>query len=132
MTKPIYLKSCPNGNGSLIPFEVSRYFPDFVTRRIFWCYGFTPSEVRGEHAHIQTNQILICLNGHIHVELFDGTDLHKYMMTKNSVLFVPKMVWDSEMYVTGSEILLCLADTPYERSDYIEDKEEFIKLIKGN
>lgn len=128
--KPIYLKNHPNGNGTLIPFEVAQNFPDFIPKRVFWCYGFRPGEIRGEHAHRQTNQILVCLQGNIHVELFDGQKTSKYMLTKNSALFVPKMIWDSEYYATGSEILFCLCDTPYDRSDYIEDKEEYIKLAK--
>jgi len=127
--KPIFLKKFPNGNGSLIPFEVSQHFPDFVTRRVFWCYGFLPGEVRGEHSHYTTNQILVCLNGQIHVELFDGKVIKKYMLEKNTALFVPKMWWDSEMYLSGSEILLVLCDSEYNRQDYIEDQEEFLKIV---
>ena len=123
----IYLRSYKNGTGNLIPLEIEKEYPTFRVKRLFYAYGFEPGELRGEHAHYTTNQLLICLQGKVHVELFDGKVIKKYLLVENTALFVPKGIWDSELYITGKEILLVLSDTEYDRSDYIEDPQKYLE-----
>jgi hypothetical protein len=42
------------------------------------------------------------------------------------MLYIPPMVWSEEEY-SDDAILLVLASTDYNRTDYIENIEEFVK-----
>ena len=47
-------------------------------------------------------------------------------------LYIPEMIWDEQVYVTQDSVLLVLANTIYEFSDYIEEYEEFKRLKNEN
>jgi len=38
------------------------------------------------------------------------------------------MIWDEQIYTSNDSVLLVLANTLYNTSDYIEDYEEFRRL----
>ena len=40
------------------------------------------------------------------------------------------MIWDEQRYNTKDAILLVLSNTNYDKSDYIEDYEQFKKIKK--
>ena len=48
-----------------------------------------------------------------------------------SSVFVDKLVWDSQVYMTGDDILMSICSTPHDDSDYIKDFEEFRKIRKN-
>ena len=43
-------------------------------------------------------------------------------------LYIPEMIWDEQVYINHEAVLLVLANTLYEQSDYIENYEEFKRL----
>ena len=43
-------------------------------------------------------------------------------------LYIPEMIWDEQIYTSSDSVLLVLANTLYDTSDYIEDYEEFRRL----
>jgi UDP-2-acetamido-3-amino-2,3-dideoxy-glucuronate N-acetyltransferase len=126
--KPINIIVHIDGNGNLI--AIDDKFIEFPVKRIFCVTKVKQAEVRGKHAHYQTQQFLVCLQGLILVSLFDGTDIKHVVLKPNTGIFVPPMIWDEETYLTDDDILVSLCSTYYDKNDYIENKEEFIKLIQ--
>lgn len=102
----------------------------FEPRRMFYVKGVPKNTERGNHAHHNTQQYLICLQGKIQVKLFDGHDESYHLLERNQMLFVDKLIWDSQVYLTGADILLSICSTEYNPDDYITDIQEF-KKIKG-
>ena len=102
----------------------------FEPKRIFYVKGVPKFTERGNHAHRKTQQYLICLEGTIQVKLFDGFEEKNYLLKKNQMIFVDKLVWDSQTYMTGRDTLLSICSTEYDPDDYITDIEEF-KKTKG-
>ena len=100
----------------------------FDPKRIFYVKNVPKNTERGTHHN--TRQYLICLQGKIQVKLFDGHRETHYLLERNQVLFVDKLVWDTQLYLTGDDILLSICSTEYNPDDYITDIEEF-KKIKG-
>ena len=47
-------------------------------------------------------------------------------------LYIPEMIWDEQIYIDHNAVLLVLANTAYDPSDYIEDYEEFKRLKNEN
>tara|TARA_Y100000310_G_C20188876_1_gene581588 strand:- start:47 stop:436 length:390 start_codon:yes stop_codon:yes gene_type:complete len=126
----------PNGwptftdsDGVLVPMELIT-FP-FTPRRIFYVTGVPKGEERGMHAHYQTQQILTCIQGEILIKLHDGSKLTETVLTPNKWVFVDKFIWDSQIFLTGQDILLSICSTVYNKADYIEDFEAFL-TITGN
>ena len=118
-------------DGSLVPIESNSTIP-FAVKRVFYVYGVNENDIRGEHAHYKTKQLLICLNGIIDVKCSDGINEKMYRLdSPQKGLLVPNMIWDEQYYKSKDAILLVLTNTKYDQSDYIYNFNEFKKIIKG-
>jgi dTDP-4-dehydrorhamnose 3,5-epimerase-like enzyme len=118
-----------NNDGILVPIESDDL--GFTPKRIFYVYGVSCGEERGNHAHHETQQLLVCVRGSILVKIHDGFYESSTLLKENDSIFVDRMMWDSQIYLTGDDILLSICSTTYNKNDYIEDFEEFVSLVKG-
>ena len=100
----------------------------FKPKRIFYVKNVPKNTERGNHAHYTTQQYLICLDGKIQIKLFDGHEETCHLLEKNQMVFVDKLMWDSQVYLTGNDTLLSLCSTEYDPDDYISDLQEFKNL----
>ena len=134
MSKSVKLDGClrqfVEDNGTLVPIDFSEL--TFVPRRVFYVTGVPAGDKRGQHAHYETQQLLICVKGKILVHLYDGYKTETIVMEENESVFVDRMIWDSQTYETGEDIMLSLCSTEYDKADYIEDIKEFDKIIRTN
>lgn len=124
------LKYIDENNGCLYPIELCNDIP-FNVKRIFYVTDIPAGEIRGQHSHYLTKQILICLQGHITCILFDGITETKTELYSGESVLVPNLIWDSQIYHTDNDILMSLCSTNYDPSDYINDRDEYIKYIKS-
>lgn len=99
----------------------------FVPKRIFWVKDVPAGEERGGHAHYVTEQYLICLSGRVLVTLFDGKDRDIFELSAGRAVLIPRMVWDTQKFLTGSDIILVLCSTSYNPRDYINDRGAFVR-----
>jgi len=104
-------------------------FP-FIPKRFFYVYDSIRE--RGGHAHYKTEQLFVCFHGYCIIILDNGKTKKKYMLdSPDKVLYVPEMVWDSQVY--GKDAVLgVFASTLYDKDDYIYDYEEFIDACNTN
>jgi len=96
----------------------------FEPKRSFLVYGVPEGFERGNHAHINTNQYLICLNGILQIKVNNGKTENSIYLTKGDGVLIDKMIWDSQIFY-GNAILLVLCDTNYDGNDYIRDYEKY-------
>lgn len=113
--------------GNLIPIEFNQL--SFVPQRIFTVSDVPANHIRGEHAHYTTEQFLLCIKGQIIVYLDDGKEITETLLSSGQSIYIPKMVWDSQKFITGHELMVVLASTEYSLEDYILDKNLFYTLI---
>lgn len=106
-----------------IPFEI---------KRVFYIYGSDDSVVRGQHANRESEFVLINVAGSSKVMITDGENKDVVELSRPMEgLYLPKMVW-KEMYdFSPDSVLLVLASTHYDGSEYIRDYEEYKKEING-
>jgi UDP-2-acetamido-3-amino-2,3-dideoxy-glucuronate N-acetyltransferase len=123
------LKQFVEDNGTLVPIDFSEL--PFSPKRVFYVAGVPAGDERGRHAHHETQQLLICLQGKISVHLYDGYKTEIIIIRQHESVFVDKMIWDSQTYETGEDIMLSLCSTEHDKADYIEDLNEFVKLVRG-
>tara|TARA_B100000795_G_scaffold178503_1_gene135019 strand:+ start:57235 stop:57645 length:411 start_codon:yes stop_codon:yes gene_type:complete len=120
-----------DNRGSLVVIEGEDIIP-FSIKRVF-IVNANVGEIRGEHAHKKCNQFMVCASGKIEVICSDGVTDIKYLLDSPSHgLHVPPGIWAKEQYLTNDAVLTVLCDRHYEKDDYINDYEEFLKFQRGN
>ena len=116
--------------GSIVAADlVDRGLP-FPPERFFVVYGVPSKDVRGEHAHRQCSQFLVCVAGAVSVVLDDGRVRDEVRLDSPVVgLLIPPMVWGVQYRYTPDALLLVLASRPYEPDDYIRDYDDFLREV---
>ena len=111
--------------GILYPIE----FKDlpFEPKRVFYVTDVPKDEERGLHAHHETEQILICIKGKILVKTFDANknEHDERIIVPGESVYVGKLIWDSQIYLTGDDIMMSICSTSYDTEDYIHSIEEY-------
>jgi UDP-2-acetamido-3-amino-2,3-dideoxy-glucuronate N-acetyltransferase len=103
----------------------------FAPQRSFLVFQVPSAEVRGEHAHRQCHQLLMCVHGAVTVMVDDGQQREEYRLDSPEIgLHVPPMIWASQFRYTPDAVLLVLASAPYDPADYIRDYGEFLAELK--
>ena len=113
--------------GKLVVIEGSEAIP-FAIQRVFYIYDSDSTVVRGQHANRESEFVLINVAGQSKVRITDGVeeiivDLDKPMKG----VYIPKMIWKDMYDFSPDSILLVLASTHYDGSEYIRDYNEYLK-----
>lgn len=117
--------------GSLSFAEYGQYLP-FVPKRYFLVYDVQSREVRGEHAHKELHQFLVCVKGSCSVMVDDGSCREEYVLNSPSAaLHVPPMVWGVQYKYSPDAVLMVLASDVYNADDYIRNYDEFLSLVNS-
>ena len=106
----------------------------FEIKRVFWIFDTKPDVVRGAHANKNSQFLLVSINGSCKVKVDDGEKQEIFTLDNpSSALYLNTMVW-KEMYdFSDNAILLVLTNTSYDKSDYLQDYQEWKKEISdGN
>ena len=102
----------------------------FSPHRFFLIYDVPGKEVRGEHAHKELHQFMICIKGSCAVVVDDGNERCEIFLDKPTLgLYVPPMIWATQYKFTQNAVLLVLASDIYKADDYIRNYDEYLKLV---
>ena len=117
--------------GKLVVIEGNQAIP-FDIKRVFYIYDSDSTVVRGQHANRESEFVLINVAGHSKVRITDGKEelivkLDKPMMG----VYLPKMIWKDMYEFSSDSVLLCLASTHYDGSEYIIDYVEYLKIMEN-
>ncbi|WP_037354220.1 FdtA/QdtA family cupin domain-containing protein [Selenomonas sp. FC4001] len=107
--------------GKLVVVEGAKDIP-FEIRRIFYMYDSSNGITRGQHANRKSEFVLINVAGRSKIRITDGKEEIIVNLDKPmSGVYIPKMIW-KEMYDFSSDsVMLVLASTHYDASEYIRD-----------
>lgn len=123
------LRKAMDMRGSLVAAEFSDL--PFQPRRTFVVYGVPSKEVRGEHAHRECEQFLICLNGSVTVLADNGVERREFVLDDPSVgIHLKPMTWGTQYKYSPGAVLMVFASHEYDDADYIRDYDEFIQLAQ--
>lgn len=115
-----------DARGSLTVGEVPTEVP-FFPARYFAVFGVPSVELRGEHAHKQCQQFLICLHGSCRVLLDDGDRRCEVTLDRPDMgVFMPEMIWGTQYRYSPDAVLLVFASRPYEADDYLRTYDDFL------
>jgi UDP-2-acetamido-3-amino-2,3-dideoxy-glucuronate N-acetyltransferase len=112
--------------GSLTVTDMQQSLP-FTPRRYFLVYGVSDQRIRGEHAHKDCEQFLVCVSGVVHLVADDGMQREEIILSQPNVgIYLPPMIWATQYKFTRETVLLVFASHDYDANDYIRDYEEFL------
>jgi dTDP-4-dehydrorhamnose 3,5-epimerase-like enzyme len=115
--------------GDLTVGEFDKGFP-FRPKRYFIVFGVSSGTLRGEHAHKNCHQFLICAHGRCSATVDDGTTRREIILDSPSVgIYVPPMIWGTQSNYSVDASLLVFASEHYDPDDYIRDYDAFLKAV---
>jgi UDP-2-acetamido-3-amino-2,3-dideoxy-glucuronate N-acetyltransferase len=114
--------------GSLTVGEFNRSIP-FSPKRYFMVFDVPSVETRGEHAHKDCHQFLICVRGSCAVVADDGINRQEFLLDSQDLgIYLPPMVWGIQYKYSADAVLLVFASHYYDNDDYIRDYSQFLQL----
>ena len=127
----IEFKDLGDERGKLVVIEGNQSIP-FEIKRVFYIYGSDSEVVRGQHANRESEFVLINVAGTSKVRITDGNEefiveLNKPMMG----VYIPKMIWKDMYDFSNDSVLLVLASTHYDGSEYIRSYSDYLNIVKG-
>jgi UDP-2-acetamido-3-amino-2,3-dideoxy-glucuronate N-acetyltransferase len=115
--------------GSLAFGEFGQQLP-FIPKRYFVIFDVPSMEVRGEHAHRNLHQFLVCLRGSCAILVDDGRSRDEIILERPEFgVYLPPMIWGIQYKFTSDAILLVLASDVYDADDYIRDYDHYKRLV---
>jgi acetyltransferase-like isoleucine patch superfamily enzyme len=115
--------------GALTFGEIGKHLP-FTPKRFFIIYDVPNMEVRGEHAHKELHEFLVCVKGSCSIMLDDGEYRDEVMLDTPSVgLHVPPKLWRVHYKYSADALTLVLASDIYNADDYIRDYQQFKEYV---
>ena len=125
----VELPKITSENGSLIVAELGAGLP-FTAKRMFTLLEIPPGEARGIHAHHHCEQFLVCLRGSVRAVVDDSVHRQEFLLDSPSRgLYMPAMTWGTQYDYSADAMLVVLASDTYDKADYIEDYDEFVRLV---
>lgn len=123
------LRKATDMRGSLVVAEFGADLP-FAPQRFFTVFDVPSRDVRGEHAHRECEQFLVCLKGSVKAIVDDGASREEYLLDSPDVgLHMPAMTWGTQYAYSADAVLAVFASLPYDNSDYIRTYAEFQEAI---
>jgi UDP-2-acetamido-3-amino-2,3-dideoxy-glucuronate N-acetyltransferase len=124
-----HFKLVRDNRGDLTVGDFDREIP-FKPERYFLVFNVPSESTRGEHAHIECHQFLICVKGSCTVIVSDGdSEAEIELNSPNVGLYIPPMIWGVQHKYTNDAVLLVFASHIYDPKDYIRDFNEFVKVV---
>jgi dTDP-4-dehydrorhamnose 3,5-epimerase-like enzyme len=124
----INLKIMGDDRGSLIALEKFHNVP-FDIKRVYYIFNTKDGVKRGFHAHKKLKQLAICVCGNCKFMLNNGKNKKEFILdSPDKGLMIEGLVW-REIYDFSSDcVLMVLADSYYDKEDYIRDYDKFIQI----
>lgn len=117
--------------GSLMVGEFEQHIP-FLPKRYFMVFDVPSKETRGEHAHYNCHQFLICISGSCTVLADDGINRTEvFLDSPDKGIYLPPMTWGVQYKYSKDAVLIVFASHHYDADDYIRDYTKFLVEVKN-
>lgn len=129
IVRGIDFRSVVDERGALTFVEGNKDIP-FDIKRAYYLYDVRRD--RGGHAHRDTQQVIIALQGRFVLELSDGVEKRRFALDSptRGVLVVPMLFIRLLDFAPGT-VVLVLASTHYDSSRSIRSWEDYLREVKG-
>lgn len=131
LIKTISFKPLGDERGSLVALEGNNSVP-FDIKRVYYIFGTKEGVSRGFHAHRNLKQVAVCVTGSCRFVLDNGKQREEVVLYKSTTgLLIEDLTWREMHDFSPDCVLMVLASEYYDKSDYIRDYEEFLKIVNN-
>lgn len=132
--KQFILKSFPSRGYFLTPIEFKDVAP-FAVKRAYYVTDLQSGSVTGEHCHKVEEEVFVMVRGSCTAIIDRGIGAGKEEIpfaAPGAAMYVPNLVWHGFKNFSPDAVLLALSSTNYspDRSDYVENYDEYVKMKK--
>ncbi|EPF69383.1 sugar 3,4-ketoisomerase [Acinetobacter rudis] len=125
----IDLPSFADERGGLVAIESEQSIP-FAVKRLYYIFN-TNHQARGFHAHLNLQQLAICIKGHCRFVLDNGIEKQDVVLNEPTQgLLIEGLVWREMHDFSEDCVLLVLASEHYDEADYIRDYAQFMLTVQ--
>lgn len=118
--------------GKLVVIEGGQAVP-FEIKRVFYIYDSDSTVIRGQHANRESEFVLVNVAGKSKVRITDGKEEICVELNKPMTgVYIPKMIWKDMYDFSSDSVLLVLASTHYDGTEYIRDYDEYLKEMRAS
>ncbi len=104
----------------------------FQVRRVFWLHHIADGKDRGEHALLDSTEIIVAVHGSFVVDLDDTVSKTSVLLeSPNKGLVIRPGIWFRTHSYKNDGVSLILAEEEYARNKYTYDYEEY-KMLRAN
>ena len=126
----IEFKELGDARGKMVVVESGQSIP-FDIQRVFYIYDTDHKVIRGQHANRESDFVIINVAGKSKVRITDSREEMVVMLDRPMIgVYIPKMLWKDMYDFSRDSVLLVLASTHYDGSEYIRDYGEYEKLMR--
>ena len=127
--KLIDLPKIEDRRGNLTFVEGNNHIP-FDVKRVYYLYDVPGGADRCEHAHKHLHQFVISMSGSFDLLLDDGFEKKRFQLNRPYYgIYICPMMWRYLDNFSSGSVCMVLASAPYDETDYIRDRGEFLKAV---
>lgn len=114
--------------GALTVMDYDSSLP-FIPKRTFVVQDVPKGVYRGNHAHKEGHQLLMCLKGSCRLFLDDGAKRVDLLLDSSNIgVYIPPKVWGVQYKFSSDAVLSVMASDHYDQNDYVNSYEEFVAI----
>lgn len=102
----------------------------FAMKRVYYIWNVPSGSLRGDHAHMRQRSLLMAASGSFDLTTDDGSGgrLTRRLDASSEAVAVDASQWRVIERCSTDAVVLAVASTPYDPTDYIYDYEQFINM----
>lgn len=101
----------------------------YVIKRLYFLKSGKIGMIRGNHAHLNQNQILFLVDGDAEVNVINRTNVKQvFILDKKKAVIIPENHWIEVMMKPNTKIL-CLASKSFDEVETVKERDFFFKHI---
>jgi dTDP-4-dehydrorhamnose 3,5-epimerase-like enzyme len=114
----VNLPKITDARGNLSFVEERKHVP-FDIKRVYYIGNVPNGSTRGGHLNKRTEQLIIALNGRFRVRVREATTEKTFVLDRSDCgLYIPQGIWHRIEDLSTGAIVLVLASSFYDESDY--------------
>ncbi|HEU5289679.1 MAG TPA: FdtA/QdtA family cupin domain-containing protein [Cyclobacteriaceae bacterium] len=123
----ITLTKNPGKSGNISFLEESHEM--FPIKRVYWIYDVTENAMRGNHSHLNSERIIVALQGSVEVSIenVQGESYSFNLHKPSQALFVPRLHWVKLKFEKNS-LMIALSSCLFEDDVLLTDYTQFKQL----
>lgn len=105
----------------------------FAMKRVYYIWNVPSGRSRGDHAHQRQRSLLMAASGSFDLTTDDGSGsrLTRRLDVSSGAVAVDASQWRVIERCSADAVVLAVASTPYDPTDYLYDYEQFIEVQRG-